>query len=129
MTQRLSVLHVGMVSLPDPTLLLIGDATSLGWLAEQIAAGRDTKLEPVPGPVRVGLHLVPATRGGRLTRIGETFDWDISAKEAQRFSQQLRELAASASPAHAYLDSELSTDGVRVLASIGEHDPEKVFAA
>ena len=132
MTQEHSVLHIGIAEFADPTLLLIGDATSLCWLADQIDARRDIKLAEMTGFVhetKIGLHLVPATRSGSLTRLGDAFDWEISAVEAQQFAQQLRELAAGASPAHAYLDPESNPADVQVVASKGEYDPVKVFGA
>lgn len=132
MTQEQAVLHVGIAQFADPTLLLVGDATSLRWLADQIDARRDIKLAEMTGLVhvrKIDLHLVPATHGGRLTRLGDAFGWEISAVEAQQFAQQLRELAAGTSPAHAYLDPESNTADVQVVASKGEYDPEKVLAA
>jgi len=132
MTQEPSLLHIGLAEFADPTLLLIGDATSLGWLADQIDARRDIKLAEMTGLVhgtRIDLHLIPATGSGRLTRLGHAFDWEISAAEAQQFAQQLRELAAGVSPAHAYLDPESNPADVQVVASKGEYDPVKVFDA
>lgn len=132
MTQEHSILHIGIAEFADPTLLLIGDATSLGWLADQIDARRDIKLAEMSGLVhetKIDLHLIPATRSGRLTRLGDAFDWEISAVEAQQFAQQLRELAACVSPAHAYLDPESNPTEVQVVASKGEYDPVKVFDA
>lgn len=132
MTQQRSWLHIGIADFAEPTLLLIGDANSLSWLAEQIDTRRDIKLGEMHGIVRQtrgGLHLIPVIHSGRLTRLGDTFDWEISAVEARQLAQQLRELAVATSPAHAYLDSESNITNVQVVASKGEYDPEKVFAA
>lgn len=130
MTQQHSWLHIGIADFAEPTLLLIGDAKSLSWLAEQIDARRDIKLAEMHGIVRrttVDLHLIPAMHRGSLTRLGDTFDWEISAVEARQFARQLRELAVVTSPAHAYLDPESNAADVQVVASNGEYDPEKVF--
>lgn len=132
MTQEQALLHVGIAEFADPTLLLIGDATSLCWLADQIDARRDIKLAEMTGSVhmrKIDLHLVPAKCSGSLKRLGDAFIWEISTVEAQQFAQQLTELAAGTSPAHAYLDPESNAADVQVVASIGEYDPEKVFAA
>lgn len=132
MTQQRSWLHIGIADFAEPTLLLIGDANSLSWLAEQIDARRDIKLAEMDGIVRqtrVGLHLIPAIHSGRLTRLDDAFDWEISAVEARQLAQQLKELAVATSPAHAYLDPESNITDVQVVASKGEYDPEKVFAA
>lgn len=131
MTQQHSWLHIGIADFAEPTLLLIGDAKSLSWLAEQIDARRDIKLAEMPGIVRqttIDLHLIPAMHRGSLTRLGDGFDWEISAAEARQFARQLRELAVGTSPAHTYLDPESNAADVQVVASNGEYDPEKVFS-
>ena len=112
--------------------MLIGDANSLAWLADQIETRRDIKLAKMHGIVwhtEIALHLIPATLGGRLTRLGGAFDWEIATAEAKRLAQQLRELAMATSPAHAYLDPESNGTDVQVIASKGEYDPEKIFTA
>ena len=49
--------------------------------------------------------------------------------EAVKFVQQLRELVASNSPAHAYFDSDFNFANVQVTASIDEYDLGKIFTA
>lgn len=132
MTQQRSWLHVGLADFAERTLLLIGDTNSLSWLAEQIDTRRDIKLTEMHQTVRltgVGLRLIPTIHRGRLTRLGEAFDWEISADEAPQLARQLRELATATTPAHAYLDPQSNTTDVQVVASKGEYDPEKVFVA
>lgn len=132
MTQQRSWLHVGLADFAERTLLLIGDANSLSWLAEQIDTRRDIKLTEMHEIVRqtgVGLRLIPAIHSGRLTRQGDVFDWEISAVEAPQLARQLRELAMATVPAHAYLDPQSNTTDVHLVASKGEYDAEKVFAA
>jgi len=132
MTQLTTWLHIGIAEFAEPTLLLIGDSDAFSWLAEQIDARRDIKLAEMHGvacQAAVDLHLIPATHSGRLTRLSNVFGWEISAIEAQQMAQQLRELARNTSPAHAYLDTQFNMTGVQVIASKGEYDPVKVFAA
>jgi len=132
MTQKHLLLHVGIAEFSEPTLLLIGDALVLYWLADQIDARQELKLAEMPSLVsqtEVNLRLAPATHSGSLTRKGKAFSWEISADEAKQFAQQLRGLAASPGPAHAYLDPESNTSGVQVVASKEEYDLEKIFGA
>lgn len=119
--------HVGLVDFSEPTLLLIGEAHSIRWLAEQLAARRSFALEQTPGKARVSLRFVPTTRDGRLSQQGEAFEWEISVFEAQQAAEQLRELASSECPAHAYLDPTTNGTAVQMVASIGEYDPARVF--
>ncbi len=60
--------------------------------------------------------------------VGLILEWQMSASEAAVVSHQLRELAASSSPAHAYLDPASNLTGVQIMASKGEYDPARVFA-
>lgn len=132
MTQHSSRLHIGIADFAEPTLLLIGDAKSFAWLAEQINARQNIKLEEMHWIVwetRVTLHLIPALHRGRLTRLGDAFDWEISAVEALKFTRQLRELGVATLPTHTYLDPESNATDVQVVASKGEYDPEKVFTS
>ena len=132
MTHQQSVLHIGLADFAEPTLLLIGDENSLTWLAQQIDARRDLKLAEMPKIVRqtgISLHLIPAIHRGRLTRLEKAFNWEISSAEALRLALQLRELAISPVPAHTYLDSESNTADIQVVASRGEYDAAKIFAA
>lgn len=127
-----SLLHIGIVDFAEPTLLLVGDAQSFAWLARQIDARQSIDFAEVPNQtrqVRISLRLAPRARTGCLRRRADVLDWEISAAEAQQFAQQLRELAASVLPAHAYLDPESNIAGVQVVASKGEYDPAKVLAA
>jgi hypothetical protein len=131
MIKQRAWLHIGIADFAELTLLLIGDANSFSWLAEQIDTRQDIQLAEMYGivrPIRVDLHLIPVTHSGRLKRLGDVFDWEISAVEARQLAQQLRELAMATSPAHVYLDPESNITDVQVVASKGEYDPEKVFA-
>jgi 3-deoxy-D-arabino-heptulosonate 7-phosphate (DAHP) synthase class II len=130
MTKQNSLLHIGIANFAEPTLLLMGDKTSLLWLAEQVNARRNFKITEmckIYCDARVALHLIPASHKGGLTRLGDAFEWELSAVDADKFTQQLKELADAASPAHTYLDSESNAANVQVVASKGEYDPEKVF--
>lgn len=124
------MLHVGIAEFSEPTLLLLGDALVLHWLADQINACHVLRLAEMPDRVRqigVDLRLIPGTQSGSLNLKGHVFAWEISANEAEQFAQQLRELADSIGPGHAYLDPQLNTSGVLVVASKGEYDPERIF--
>jgi len=130
MTIMHSLLCVGIVEFADPALLLIGDAQSLSWLADQIDARRELNFAAIPSYVSqidVSLRLAFTMQNGHLVRQGNVLDWEISSVEAQQFAKQLKELAASTSPAHAYLDPESNQSGLQIVASIGEYDPKKVF--
>jgi hypothetical protein len=113
-------------------LLLLGDAQSLSWLADQIDSRQQLDFADSPNVMNktdVHLYVRPTEQTGRLTQQANVFDWEISAIEAPKFAQQLRELAASASPAHTYLDPESNVAGIEVIASMGEYDGSKVFVS
>jgi hypothetical protein len=120
-------LRVGLVDFADPTFLLIGDSRSFYWLAEQIKGERAVTLEGEPGKDRVRFSIVPSDSEGRVSRMGPILEWQMSASEAALVSRQLRELAASSSPAHAYLDPASNLAGVQIMVSRGEYDPARVF--
>ena len=124
-------MHIGIVDFAEPTLLLIGEAKSFAWLARQVDSHQEVDFAKVPnlaGQVGVNLRLAPTAQAGCLRRRADVFEWEISVAEAQQVAQQLRELAASASPAHAYLDPESNIAGVQVVALKGEYDPSKLLA-
>lgn len=132
MTRQDSLLYVGIPDFAEPTLLLIGDEKSLSWLADQIDTRRAIRLEEMRGIVSqtlITLRLVPVIKNGNLSRLGDAFDWKISAVEVEKFTLQLRELAVATSPAHIYLDPESNAADVQMVASKGEYDPEKIFVS
>ena len=127
MTSNQHNLQVGLVAFPDPTFLLLGEFNAFHWLAEQIEGRRAVVVESAPGKDLVCLSIVPSDQDGRAVRAGSSVEWQISASEAALVSNQLRELAASSSPAHAYLDPESNLTGMQIMASKGEYDPARVF--
>lgn len=130
MMKEHSMFYIGMADFSEPTLLLIGDEFSLRWFADQINAGCEIQFGELPNFVRqskIDLRLIPSASSGRLTRQGNAFNWEITEAEALQFAQQLRELADSASPAHAYLDPEINISDIQVVASKGEYNPQAVF--
>ena len=129
MTKEQPSLHVGIAEFSEPTFLLIGESYSFHWLAEQIAARRTFTLEQTLGKAHASLRFVPTTQGGHLSRKGDALEWAISVIEAQQATQQLKELAASNCPAHAYLDPLSNETDVQIVASIGEYDPNQFDAA
>ena len=122
-------LRVGLVNFHEPTLLLIGDASSFTWLAGQLEIRCPLLLEAEPGNEIRSLSIEPSQREGRAFRSGPVLKWQISAHEAVLAAGRLRELAAHPSPAHAYLGPEFAEAGVQIVASKGEYDPARVFGA
>lgn len=120
-------LHLGLVTFQDPTLLLIGDSGSFAWLAGELEAGRPVTLMSDPGVDPIRLLLLPANGGVGCARAGGVVSWHLSRCEAVAVASQLRELAGYGSPAHAYLDPEVTTAELQIVASRGEYDPARVF--
>ena len=126
MTQNHSLLQVGLVDFAEPTLLLIAFPDSILRLAEDIASRHTFDLAVSAG--RAHLRFIPIEHGDdRLSRDESDFLWFISAEKALEVVAELRGLAASVFPAHAYLDPQHNLAGVQIVASIGEYEPEKVF--
>lgn len=128
MTTRQHGLRVGLVDFANPAFLLIGEASSFNWLAEQIESRHAVGLECERGKAVARLSIIPAEHEGRLTLAGAILEWLMSATEAALVSQQLRGLASSSSPAHAYLDPASNLTDVQIIASKGEYDAARVFA-
>lgn len=126
MNEQINI-HIGLVEFAEPTLLLVGEASSFSSLAEQIAGRREVMLHCASIKDHVSLCFLPATLGDRLVRQGDRFEWQISEPQAQSVARQLRELAASDRPAHAYLDPLANESAFQIVASLGEYDPAKVF--
>ena len=125
------MLYLGIADFAEPTLLLVGEANSLAWLAHQIETRRDIDFSKVPNVVPqpgFDLRVLPTAGDGSLMRKDKSFVWEISAQEASFFTLQLRELAASASPAHTYLDPHVNAAGVQIVASLGEYEPHRIFS-
>lgn len=131
MNQSSISLQVGLAEFAEPTLLILGSAESLRWLADRLEERRPLDLahSPLVQLRGVGLVLKLVDVEGNIERHGPTFTWAISPTEAQQFASQLRELAASSEPAHAYLDPKTNHTGVQVMASKGEYSAEAVFSA
>jgi hypothetical protein len=125
-----NTLHIGLADFAEPTLLILGEAASLNWLAERIEARQsfDLATAPVVKLANVRLLLEPTDNAGTLTREGKKFVWKLSLSESQEVAAQLRELAASHVPAHAYLDPKTNSAGVEVVASKGEYS-DAVFVS
>lgn len=103
--EKQCALYVGLVDFTDPTLLLLGEPCSFDWLANRIVERRTIELKCVLGKKIDSLVLVPVENEGYLLQMGSTLKWNMLESEANVVIQQLRELAVSASPAHAYLDT------------------------
>jgi hypothetical protein len=123
-------LHVGIADFAKPTLLIIGDASSLLWLANSIQERRTGRLADLSPSIKlnnVELRLSHVSDQGRLERHGDVLDWKISPLEARKVSDQLRAVATSEGPGHAYLDTCANDSGIQIVASKGEYDPDTVF--
>lgn len=122
-------MHIGLADFAEPTLLILGDAASLNWLADCIEARQsiDLSTSPFVKLVRVELVIAPADDEGSLSRNGALFKWKISALDAQQFAEQLRALAVCEKPAHAYLDPKAKGIDVQLIASHGEYSADAVF--
>lgn len=127
MTYKYQGLSMGVVNFAAPTLLLVGESSSFDWLADRIAERLPLTLESVSSKGISGLIFVPTERG-QLAQSGAVLEWRISESEAKLTVLQLRELAASSSPAHIYLDPASNLSGLQLMASKGEYDPARVFA-
>lgn len=132
MSKETPFLYISIADFKDPTLLVLGDAKSLNWLADQIEArllldfaAMDVSIRQV----KVKLRMIPTTEDGSLNRHDNTntFDWLISLTESRQFAEQLRALAASETLAHTYLDTASNNSGIEVVVSKGEYDPVAVF--
>lgn len=127
MTNNQHNLRVGLVDFADPTLLLLGEASSFNWLAEQIESRCAVVLECEQGSDLSRLSIAPSINEGRISKMETTLEWLMNASDAALFSQQLRQLAASPMPAHIYLDIEKNLAGLQLVASKDEYDPKQVF--
>lgn len=114
-------LDVGLVNFSDPTFLLLGDSRSLEWLAEQIRNNSTLRLVGSPQGSGIELTITPTSTESQLSRGDGKLSWEISPSDAEKFFCQLRDLAASSAPAHAYLDIEKNLTNLQLLASIGEY--------
>lgn len=122
-------MNIGLADFAEPTLLILGDAASLNWLASCMETRQsiDLATSPFVKLVSVGLVISPTGDEGSLSRNDTLFKWKVSPLEAQQFAEQLRALAISEKPAHAYLDPRTNSAGVQVIASQGEYSAEAVF--
>lgn len=124
-----STMHIGLADFAEPTLLILGDAASLNWLADRVESRQslDFTGSPFVRLVSVSLLFEPTEGDGSFSRQNAKFVWKVSPSESQKYAEQLRALAASEIPAHAYLDSMANSAGVEVVASTGEYTADAVF--
>ena len=129
MTTEQHGLQAGLVDFSDPAFLLLGESSAFDWLAEQIEQRRSVALQSGSSKEVACLSLVPSEHeGGRASKKGAILEWQMSADEATQVARQLRVLASSSLPAHAYLDPANNLAGLQIIASKGEYDPTRVFA-
>jgi hypothetical protein len=125
-------LHIGFVDFAVPTLLLLGEPSSFNWLADQIAKRQTIELkgalsEGALSEQIASLILLPVKQEGGLSRMGSTLEWRMIESEANAIIQQLRGLAVSELPAHAYLDPINNMSRLQVMASHGEYNYKLIF--
>lgn len=122
-------MHIGLADFAEPTLLILGDAASLNWLADCMETRQsiDLTTSPLVKLVNVGVTIASTNDEGSLSRTDTLFTWTVSPAEARQFAGQLRALAASEKPGHAYLDSKANHASVEVIASKGEYCADAVF--
>jgi len=109
-------LYIGMVDFNEPTLLILGDPKGLFWLADLIEsrwAGKLSSLSPVIMSQRLDILVVHDDPQGGLLPRGVELQWGLSRKAAGVFPEQLRGLARSENPGHAYLDEPGTGEGSR----------------
>lgn len=123
------MMHIGLADFANPALLILGDPTSLNWLADCIAARKsiDLATSPFVELVSVGLNIAPTDEEGSCSRNDALLEWKISPAEALRFADQLRALAASETPGHAYLDPVDNRAVLEIIASKGEYNAKTVL--
>lgn len=124
-------MHIGLADFAEPTLLIIGEATTLNLLADYIQMRQSVDMETLPFVRMVGIRLVIAQshRESNLRRADSLFTWEIASLDSSGIVEQLRELAASAIPAHAYLDVVVNAAGVQIVASNGEYEADVLLNA
>lgn len=122
-------MSVGLADFAEPTLLILGDAGSLNWLADRLCSRQPLDFAALPfvRPVHVSLRLEPTEGDGSFSRQNATFVWKVSRPESQRVADQLRALARSEVAAHAYLDPKVNSANVEVVVSKGEYASDAVF--
>jgi hypothetical protein len=128
MTAFASKIHVGMPEFLEPTLLVIGDAESIGCLAGMLRARVNVSLgEEMTRRRAAVLRICAVDDDSELIQRGRQFTWSLSARDAESVAQQFVALASSKAPAHAYVEFAEPSIGIEFLISIGEYDPERIF--
>ncbi|GAA4333995.1 hypothetical protein GCM10023165_09500 [Variovorax defluvii] len=122
-------MHIGLADFAERTLLILGDATSMRLLAGCIEARESLDLSTLPfvESVNVCVLMKPTGDNSSLDQKDTLFEWRISPLDSHQFAEQLRALAASDMPAHAYLDCKTSGEAVQVMASKGEYEAGDVL--
>ena len=118
-----STMHIGLADFAEPTLLIIGEAASLNWLADCLGTRQSIDLATAPSVrlVRIDMIIAATDDECSLSRNGRLFKWKVSPLGARQFAEQLRAVAVSEKPAHMYLDVYANNAGVQVIASKGEY--------
>jgi phosphotransferase system HPr-like phosphotransfer protein len=122
-------IQVGLPDFAEPTLLLLGSASSFRLLANQIRHQEEVAVG-AKGPIgrQARLQIVPASDFSEMSRTENSFKVRLSPADAEQIARQLIELANSQKPAHAYIDILTSDSETQIIASLGEYVAEVVFA-
>jgi hypothetical protein len=121
-------LRIGLADFHDPTLLLLGDPRSCIRLAAELEARRPVVLASQPGEELVELRRLPSENEGDCGRSGPILTWRMSSRETVTVAAQPRPMARHPRPGHAYLDHEVTTIDLQIVASQGEYEAERLFS-
>lgn len=126
--ENISKVHIGLADFSEPTLLIIGDAAALRWLADGFAS---QQLIDLSGSSLLMLHGISLffelADKSEIIQIEKDIRLRVSLLESIKFAGVLQALAASNAPAHAYLDLAENNAGINVIASKDEYNADEVF--
>lgn len=125
-----TLLYVGIVEdfKNETTLLLLGSSEGFEKLATKIELRESGDLSEINWvrQVCVNVHLSYCERCA-VDLSAEDVYWRICNAAARLFPEQLRGLALSQRPGHAYLECPSGEPTMQVVASRDEYDPQRVF--
>jgi hypothetical protein len=119
------ILHAGMIDFGEPIFLILGGPEGFLWLADLIESRWTGIFSGLSSKIRLtntDLALIYSDSDGGLGGVGSVLRWTLSARAVRSFPEQLRALALSDGPHHAYLDDPEGR-GIQVIASKGEYEP------
>jgi hypothetical protein len=123
------LLYIGLADFAEPTLLILGDSEGFLFLADLISSRWTGSFSSLSSTVRLGnvdVNLSYSTGESGIERCGTRLCWCVPGAAVELFPEQLRALARSEGPHHAYLDTP-SKENIQIVASKSEYDPAGVF--